>query len=1499
MSVVATTICGNAAKDAAEATRSRARSRPPGDLPTTVEAETTNVRVVCRLRPMSENEKKAGTVPATTASTERKEVAVVRMLAGGTRQSRSTFTFDNVLASYSSQEEVFNVTLKPLVSQVLAGFDATAFAYGQTGTGKTYTMEGDPDSEEGRGLVPRAAAAVFEKLQSGDFTDYSVSVSYLEIYNEDLGDLLLPAGAHAKLDLKDTGGGRGVCCIGLSEVPVTSLKEILQLICKARERRRVAETRMNARSSRSHCIFTMKVRCRREVSMGEFENVGRLHLVDLAGSECAKKSNSGLDEPSPGSSAWTGPVGSTDEERERRSINQSLLTLGRVIAALRENSGRVPYRDSKLTRLLQDALGGRCKTVVIATLSPALNAVEETISTLNYAEQASGIRNRPVASSLLRTTRMPCSAELRSANDTVGTSGTGLGASDWVELEMKVAYLTQEVEEAQAALASKYRETQELVDMAEKAEGRLVEVKASLNEALLAAEEGRFARSRLAEVADAQAEAAMSLVAAYNAASEHGQELARRLAARHADLAAARERGRGACAAAKTRAEALLSTIDADVGEAAESVTALHAVHCDAAGAAAEAAEDQRRILDEFACASRAAAGRADKAARAAASEARTAIEARRAAAEEALLAVEAASDSATTSAAKARDAVVTAIDQGEEMLGQQVEALGTDITFGCEMLAAMAGDATGDLTVARAAAREAYDAACEQLRSCIRQPLVSLHGQVAAGSSAAQGHASEVDALKVRGGDEAAASSGRRRCLLDALKAAGEAHEATVVAMPPLLRHALDALGETLVSHSTALAASLAAAARCSGDAKASLSQAGDTGSAGVTEALREADERLAGAWEKDRGTIGNIVHTLGCATTDQRAANVAQALGTGASTTSLALMDTLASAVGELMAARERIAREVAELREQCASEQRIVELLRQQRETLESDVACARETLEGQKAEIAAGCDRMDELMAAQERGRARALQAIVGLVTSEFEVLGQELDVGARSVCERLDSAVVLAGRLDEAAATAGRRAIETGREVVATAATWAKNASSSCDKVDTAQERSTEATRCVERASATAAEGLRSLEEMSSAWGTKCERVAELVDEACSSTASIAAAQELLRPDWVAAYERARDATEAWAEADRDVCSVLEGLTVDAASSGEQLACLRQDIITECDASAQHVAAWEQDGESHKVALENAARLCASFDKEDAAAEERRHCTVEAISLEACDATKRAEQASSDTAAILTAVDLRVQAMSGEAEDRDLPLVAAINAVAGLAGKAEAAFTGLASALPSLREVHADTGKLVRGHTVAAADEVSTISRNATDAAASCRAELADGSLTEKRRWDDLEAEGCAALAAADVVAADTAAKVAAACDAASSRASAELARSDEARGLALAALRSLTSVTATALDDGQAALSAELLHNGVYEDACGVQMCDEDVPPWPEKARAPACGLLPLPRPSQENSQRSADTFNIAMKHVDEKLALAGAGHNVLRKALTEVNAGN
>ena len=437
------------------------------------------VQVIVRIRPLNEKEKKQSTLPVVSASSTKNEVTVIR--GSGARQMRHVFKFDGVFSGQSTQAEVFDRTLRPMIHDVLNGFESTVFAYGQTGTGKTHTMEGDIASEADMGVIPRAARAIFESLADEDkYESYDVKASYLEIYNEELSDLLdgvaqadmgatakagalaAAAGAPAKLQIVDGGKGGGVRVMGLSEVSVASKEDVVAVLRAAQEKRRVGETRMNKASSRSHCVCTLTVTSTARADGGAalVRHVGKLHLCDLAGSECAKTAgNSG-----PGSSVRE----EATREAERRNINQSLLTLGRVITTLRAAadgdksaaSARIPYRDSKLTRLLQESLGGRCKTCVIATGSPSVLAVDETLSTLTYAQRAHGIQNKPVAQSRMMSVAADKGVGAL-AKDGDGAGADGGSHQDWHEMECRLQYLKAEAEEAQAALARKHAQLEE------------------------------------------------------------------------------------------------------------------------------------------------------------------------------------------------------------------------------------------------------------------------------------------------------------------------------------------------------------------------------------------------------------------------------------------------------------------------------------------------------------------------------------------------------------------------------------------------------------------------------------------------------------------------------------------------------------------------------------------------------------------------------------------------------------------------------------------------------------------------------------------------------------------------------------------------------------------------------------------------------------------------------------------------------------------------------
>lgn len=344
-------------------------------------------------------------------------------------------------------------------------------------------MEGDIKSEVSRGIIPRAAQSIFEKIKQPTYSDHTITCSYLEIYNEELCDLLADDNktggkrthqGNTKLEIM--GGKDGPFCRGLTEREVYSAADVLKLMQKAQQNRKVGETKMNKQSSRSHCIFTMRVNAKATVmengTAGQIDFTGKLHMVDLAGSECAKTAT--MDKASGDDVA---------RERERMNINRSLLTLGRVIQMLKESSEqksnrhvRIPYRDSKLTRILQESLGGRCKTVIIATLSPSATAIEESISTLNYAQSANGIVNKPVSSSFMAIG----SGSVMSSNSLSNESSEGLSVEHWHKMECRLEYMKAQVEEAQGALARKHLQQQELVDRVDKIEAEKLETEKNL-----------------------------------------------------------------------------------------------------------------------------------------------------------------------------------------------------------------------------------------------------------------------------------------------------------------------------------------------------------------------------------------------------------------------------------------------------------------------------------------------------------------------------------------------------------------------------------------------------------------------------------------------------------------------------------------------------------------------------------------------------------------------------------------------------------------------------------------------------------------------------------------------------------------------------------------------------------------------------------------------------------------------------------------------------------
>ncbi|CAI9726003.1 carboxy-terminal kinesin 2-like isoform X1 [Octopus vulgaris] len=341
-----------------------------------------NIRVFCRVRPLLTDEINSGqgvishinfpdvdgkTVELESACSNTHNESLSTSVAEKSRR-KLNFTFDKVFQPETTQSEVFN-EISQLVQSALDGYNVCIFAYGQTGSGKTFTMEGgNVQDEETMGMIPRATIQVFEtvELLVEKGWKYEFNVSFLEIYNETIHDLLSDKDEE-KHDIKMAADKSSIITVSnLTIVPVTSRAQIHRLLLKASKKRAVGETKLNERSSRSHSVFTLALKGNNDLT-GESCN-GSLNLVDLAGSERLKDSGS-----------------EGKRLKETQCINKSLSTLSTVFTSLANKDNHIPYRNSKLTYLLQNSLGGNSKTLMFVNVSPKEDNYQETLNSLRFA----------------------------------------------------------------------------------------------------------------------------------------------------------------------------------------------------------------------------------------------------------------------------------------------------------------------------------------------------------------------------------------------------------------------------------------------------------------------------------------------------------------------------------------------------------------------------------------------------------------------------------------------------------------------------------------------------------------------------------------------------------------------------------------------------------------------------------------------------------------------------------------------------------------------------------------------------------------------------------------------------------------------------------------------------------------------------------------------------------------------------------------------------------
>uniref|UniRef100_A0A8C9TSS4 Kinesin-like protein n=1 Tax=Scleropages formosus TaxID=113540 RepID=A0A8C9TSS4_SCLFO len=319
------------------------------------------IKVMCRFRPLNEAEVMRGDKYIPKFQGEDNVI-----IAG------KPYMFDRVFQSSTTQEQVYNACAQKIVKDVLEGYNGTIFAYGQTSSGKTHTMEGNLHDPDGMGIIPRIVQDIFNYIYSMDENlEFHIKVSYFEIYLDKIRDLL----DVSKTNLSVHEDKNRVPYVkGCTERFVCSPEEVMDTIDEGKSNRHVAVTNMNEHSSRSHSIFLINVK--QENTQTEQKLSGKLYLVDLAGSEKVSK---------------TGAEGAVLDEA--KNINKSLSSLGNVISALAEGSTYIPYRDSKMTRILQDSLGGNCRTTIVICCSPSSFNEAETKSTLMFGQRAKTIKN--------------------------------------------------------------------------------------------------------------------------------------------------------------------------------------------------------------------------------------------------------------------------------------------------------------------------------------------------------------------------------------------------------------------------------------------------------------------------------------------------------------------------------------------------------------------------------------------------------------------------------------------------------------------------------------------------------------------------------------------------------------------------------------------------------------------------------------------------------------------------------------------------------------------------------------------------------------------------------------------------------------------------------------------------------------------------------------------------------------------------------------------------
>lgn len=429
-----------------------------------------NFRVVVRVRPISEAElasncKRCVKIDSKSAINVFRHESQNGERPSTAAQNHYTFVYDRVFGEETAQRELYMAAVQPVVLSSLEGYNGSIIAYGQTGTGKTFTIEGSSDGDN-RGIIPLTADDIFQRIQdcSDTGSQYLVRVSFLQIYNEKIYDLLSETSKDS-LRIRETGDG-GVFVDQLSEHVVKNKADIYQLLQTGKLQRTTNSTKMNRESSRSHAVFTIVIEHSKLLAGSRVVTVAKLNLVDLAGSERFES------------------IGSEKQQRETQNINTSLSAFGKVILSLTSRThSHVPYRDSKLTRILMDSLGGNCRTTLITTISPVENAFLESVSSLKFANRAKSVKNVAVVNEDKSDSAMLSSyqTEIKKLRALLSEkASTSIDRSEFERLQEQSRMATMEKTVIVTELAKRQREAQRAIQEKGEYEERIKDLEAML-----------------------------------------------------------------------------------------------------------------------------------------------------------------------------------------------------------------------------------------------------------------------------------------------------------------------------------------------------------------------------------------------------------------------------------------------------------------------------------------------------------------------------------------------------------------------------------------------------------------------------------------------------------------------------------------------------------------------------------------------------------------------------------------------------------------------------------------------------------------------------------------------------------------------------------------------------------------------------------------------------------------------------------------------------------